>query len=109
MYYIHLVGSEICPTKITLNINNGRVFRVEFTGGCEDVHKELAQMVEGMDPQQAMDKLNAMTCPSNGSEVCCHRELAAAIKAALDRKSAFEVDDIKPGLVSVSTIGRPGC
>ena len=75
-----------CSSQITLNLENGIVKNVQFTGGCNGNLKAIAKLVEGMDAQRVIDLLSGNTCGFKSTS--CGDQLACALKEALAAESA---------------------
>lgn len=73
-----------CSRFINLEIDdNGKVTNVEFVGGCDGNTKGIAQLVKGMDAQEAADRLAGIRCGYKPTS--CPDQLAQALREALAR------------------------
>lgn len=73
-----------CSRLINLEIDdNGKVTNVEFVGGCDGNTKGIAQLVKGMDAQEAADRLAGIRCGYKPTS--CPDQLAQALREALAR------------------------
>lgn len=75
-----------CSSQITLDLENGIVKNVQFTGGCNGNLKAIAKLVEGMDAQRVIDLLSGNTCGFKSTS--CGDQLACALTEALAAESA---------------------
>ena len=72
--------SGTCSREILFEIENGKVKNVQYIGGCNGNLKGIGALVEGMDVQEAITRLEGITCgPKNTS---CPDQLAKALKKA---------------------------
>ncbi len=74
-----------CSTLIEMEIENGVVHNVKFTGGCNGNLKAVPILVEGMKAEEIAKKLAGITCGRRPTS--CGDQLAKAVLAA---KSAEE-------------------
>lgn len=71
-----------CSQLIEFNLDDQhRVHDVKFTGGCNGNLKGIGRLVEGMDAQEVIDKLEGTTCGFKNTS--CPDQLAKALKQAL--------------------------
>lgn len=67
-----------CSKQIDFDIENGKVKNVKYTGGCNGNLKGIGALVEGMDVDEAIERLKGIKCgPKNTS---CPDQLAAALE-----------------------------
>ena len=52
----------VCSTKIDLELEDGIIRSVAFTGGCNGNLKGISSLLEGMDAQVAIEKLRGIQC-----------------------------------------------
>ncbi len=72
-----------CSQLIEFNLDDQhRVHDVKFTGGCNGNLKGIGRLVEGMDAQEVIDKLEGTTCGFKNTS--CPDQLAKALKQALN-------------------------
>ena len=73
--------SGTCSREILFEIEDGKVKNVQYIGGCNGNLKGIGALIEGMDAQEAISRLEGITCgPKNTS---CPDQLAKALKKAL--------------------------
>lgn len=70
-----------CSQTINFDIVDGKVTNVSFIGGCNGNLKGISKLVEGMSPQEVIDKLEGTTCGFKNTS--CPDQLAKALKQAL--------------------------
>lgn len=76
--------SGVCAQKIELELENGVVRNVRFTGGCDGNHKGICSLVEGMPAQEAAQRLSGIHCGQRSTS--CPDQLSKAIASALAAK-----------------------
>lgn len=69
-----------CSRIIDLDINDGVVTNVRFTGGCEGNLKSIPILVDGMKADDVAKKLSGVTC--GGKPTSCGDQLARAVMEA---------------------------
>ena len=70
-----------CSREILFEIEDGKLTNVQFIGGCNGNLKGICSLVEGMDVEEVIARLEGTTCgPKNTS---CPDQLATALKEAL--------------------------
>lgn len=72
----------VCSRNITFDIIDGKVTAVHFDGGCSGNSKGVASLVEGMPAEEAIRRLEGITCGFKGTS--CPDQLAKAIRQALE-------------------------
>ena len=68
----------VCSREISFDIKNNKVINVYFKGGCDGNLKGISKLVEGMDKDEAIKKLEGITCGGKGTS--CPDQLAKALK-----------------------------
>lgn len=71
----------VCSQKIDFDIVDGKVTGVKFLGGCSGNTQGIARLIEGMDVQDAISRLEGIKCGFKGTS--CPDQLAQALKSAL--------------------------
>lgn len=69
-----------CSTQIQFDLVDGRIYNVNFTGGCNGNLKGICSLVEGMDAKEVISKLEGICCGFKSTS--CPDQLAQAIKQA---------------------------
>ena len=69
-----------CSREITFEVENGKVKNVQFFGGCNGNLKGISALVEGMDVEDVIARVEGVTCGSKATS--CPDQLAQALKAA---------------------------
>ena len=70
-----------CSQQIFFEIEDGKLKNVQFLGGCNGNLKGIGSLVEGMDVQEVISRLEGTTC--GGKPTSCPDQLATALKEAL--------------------------
>ena len=72
--------SGTCSRTILFEIEDNKVKNVQYIGGCNGNLKGIGSLVEGMDVDEVITRLEGTTCgPKNTS---CPDQLAQALKEA---------------------------
>ena len=69
-----------CSREITFSVEDGKVKNVQFFGGCNGNLKGIAALVEGMDIDDVIARVEGVTCGPKSTS--CPDQLAQALKAA---------------------------
>ena len=75
--------SGTCSQRILFEIEEGKVKNVTFLGGCNGNLKGIGSLVEGMDAQEVISRLEGTTCGMKATS--CPDQLAKALKQALEQ------------------------
>jgi uncharacterized protein (TIGR03905 family) len=68
----------VCSAKITFEVENDKVKNVQFFGGCSGSSIGISKLVEGMNINDIIEKVEGTKCGSRGSS--CPDQLANALK-----------------------------
>ena len=69
-----------CSQMIQFNVEEGKLKNVQFLGGCNGNLKGIGSLVEGMDIDEVISRLEGTTCGMKATS--CPDQLAQALKAA---------------------------
>ena len=69
-----------CSPRIFFDIEEGKVKNVQFQGGCNGNLKGISSLVEGMDVDEVIARLEGTTCGMKATS--CPDQLAKALKEA---------------------------
>ena len=72
--------SGTCSRSILFDIEDGKVKNVQFIGGCNGNLKGIAALVEGMDVDTVIERVQGVTCGMK--KTSCPDQLAQALKSA---------------------------
>lgn len=67
-----------CSSAIEIEVNNGIIESVRFTGGCNGNLQGISRLVCGMKVEDAIDKLEGIRCGMKPTS--CPDQLAQALK-----------------------------
>ncbi|MBO5621038.1 MAG: TIGR03905 family TSCPD domain-containing protein [Butyrivibrio sp.] len=70
-----------CSTQIDLDVEDGIVKNVKFTGGCNGNLQGVAKLVEGMKAEDVIEKLRGIKCGFKNTS--CPDQLSFAIEEAM--------------------------
>lgn len=71
----------VCSQKIDFQIEDGKVTNVHFLGGCNGNTQGISRLIEGMDVNEAISRLEGIQCGFKGTS--CPDQLAKALKQAI--------------------------
>ena len=71
----------VCSQSIEVEVENGIVKHVVFVGGCNGNTKGIAQLVEGMDANDVIKRLEGTRCGMKPTS--CPDQLAKALREAM--------------------------
>ena len=72
-----------CSTDITFDIEDNKVTNVSFKGGCNGNTQGLSRLIEGMDVDEAISRLEGIRCGFKSTS--CPDQLAKALKEYKDK------------------------
>ena len=70
----------VCSRLIEFDIEDGKVKNVSFKGGCNGNLQGIARLVEGMDVNEVISRIEGIRCGFKSTS--CPDQLAQALKAA---------------------------
>lgn len=71
----------VCSTMIDLELEDGIIQSVRFTGGCNGNLQGISRLVAGMSAQDAIEKLQGIRC--GWKPTSCPDQLSKALAAAM--------------------------
>ncbi len=80
----HYATKGTCSREIHFEIEDGKIKNVNYIGGCNGNLKGIASLVEGMDVDEVIARLEGTTC--GGKPTSCPDQLATALKQAKQAK-----------------------
>ena len=69
-----------CSQHILFDVEEGKVMNVQFIGGCNGNLKGISALVEGMNIDDVIARVDGIRC--GGKETSCPDQLATALKQA---------------------------
>lgn len=82
---MHFTPTGVCSKDIELEITDGKIESVVFTGGCNGNLKGISALVQGMDAREVQGRLRGIKC--GYKDTSCPDQLALAIDACLAAQS----------------------
>ena len=82
MEHITFSPRGVCAMKIDFDIEDGKLYNVKFTGGCNGNLKAIGKLVEGKDAKEVAEILRGNDCNMKGTS--CADQLARAIDEKLN-------------------------
>ena len=76
----HYKTHGTCSREIIFDVVNGKVKNVQFIGGCNGNLKGIGALVEGMDMDEVIARIEGVKCGMKSTS--CPDQLAQALKAA---------------------------
>lgn len=73
-----------CSQRIFFEIEDNKLKNVQFLGGCNGNLQGISSLVEGMDANEAIKRLEGIRCGMKPTS--CPDQLATAIKEALNNR-----------------------
>ncbi len=70
-----------CSSSIVVDVEDGIVKKVEFTGGCNGNLKGISRLVEGMPVKEVIERLKGTTCGFKSTS--CPDQLSKALEQSL--------------------------
>ena len=82
MEHITFSPRGVCAMKIDFDIEDGKLYNVQFIGGCNGNLKAIGKLVEGKDAKEVAEILRGNDCNMKGTS--CADQLARAIDEKLN-------------------------
>ena len=77
MEHVSFNPKGVCSIKIDFDVEDGKLYNVQFLGGCNGNLKAIGRLVEGKDAKEVADILRGNTCGMKPTS--CADQLAKAI------------------------------
>ena len=71
----------VCSQLMEVEVEDGKVRRVEVVGGCNGNLQGISRLVVGMQAEEAIRRMEGIRC--GGKPTSCPDQLAKALKACL--------------------------
>lgn len=68
----------VCATEIHFEVEGNHIKNVDFIGGCDGNTTGVSRLIEGMDVNEAISRLEGITC--GFKKTSCPDQLAKALK-----------------------------
>lgn len=69
----------VCSQLMEVEVEDGKIRRVEVLGGCSGNLQGISRLVVGMDVEEAISRMEGIRC--GGKPTSCPDQLAQALKA----------------------------
>lgn len=73
--------SGVCARQISFDYENGKIYNLQFVGGCNGNLKAISKLCEGKDLKEVAEILEGNTCGMRSTS--CADQLSRAIKEVL--------------------------
>ena len=77
MEHVTFSPKGVCSIQIDFDIEDGKIYNVQYIGGCNGNLKAIGRLVEGRDAKEVADILRGNTCGMKPTS--CADQLAKAI------------------------------
>ena len=77
MEHVTFTSKGVCAIQIDYDIEDGKLYNVQFIGGCNGNLKAIGKLVEGKDAKEVADILRGNICGMKGTS--CADQLARSI------------------------------
>ena len=74
----------VCSQMISFEVENNQVRNVQFFGGCNGNLKGISALIEGMDIDNVISRVEGIRCGMRATS--CPDQLAQALKEFVDHK-----------------------
>lgn len=81
----HYPTSGTCSRAIDIEINDGVISSVAFTGGCHGNTQGIASLVKGQKPEYVIERLKGIRCGAKSTS--CPDQLATALLQIMAQKA----------------------
>ena len=68
----------VCASSLSFELVDGKVTDAKFVGGCSGNTQGVARLIEGMDIDEAIQRIDGIDCGGRGTS--CPDQLARALK-----------------------------
>ncbi len=73
----------VCSQLMEVEVEDGKIRRVEVVGGCSGNLQGISRLVEGMDVEEAISRMEGIRCGYKPTS--CPDQLAQALKACISQ------------------------
>lgn len=78
MDHISYTPKQVCSRKIDIDIEDGKIVSVKFSGGCAGNTQGVASLLVGMSVEDAIQRLSGIRCGFKATS--CPDQLAKALE-----------------------------
>ena len=86
MEHVTFTPKGVCSIQIDFDLEDGKLYNVQFVGGCNGNLKAIAKLVDGWTVEAIEEKLRGNTCGLRPTS--CADQLARAVRQAKDSQNA---------------------
>ncbi len=76
----------VCSKAIRFTIDNGKIYNIQFFGGCPGNLLAISKLLEGADVKYVVDTLKGNDCGGRGTS--CADQLACAVEQTISHAEA---------------------
>lgn len=69
--------NNVCASRVDFDIEDGKVKNLVFHGGCPGNLQAISKLVEGLPPEEVIQKISGIKCGSK--DTSCADQLAKAL------------------------------
>lgn len=73
----------VCSDRISVEVENGKVARVEVKGGCSGNSQGISSLIVGMDVEEAIKRLEGIKCGRKATS--CPDQLSKALRECIEK------------------------
>lgn len=73
--------SGVCSSRINIDVEDNIIRKITFEGGCNGNLKGIGRLIEGMKPEDVIERLSGIRCGMRSTS--CGDQLAKALIAIL--------------------------
>ena len=73
----------VCSRLMEVETENGKITKVEVTGGCSGNLQGISRLVVGMNVQEAIDRLEGIRCGNKPTS--CPDQLSKALRKCIEK------------------------
>ncbi len=74
-------SSLVCSKQIDFDLVDGKLHNVKYVRGCDGNLQAVGRLLEGMEPQKAVDILSGVNCHGRGTS--CSDQLTRILRAVI--------------------------
>ena len=74
----------VCSRMIKIELEDNKIKSVSFTGGCNGNTQGISKLAQGMDIDEAIEKLSGINCGGRGTS--CPDQLSRALREYLAKQ-----------------------
>ena len=79
------IPNGVCSKEIDIELKDGVIDSVQFTGGCNGNLKGIGALVKGMNPEDAIARLKGIKC--GFKQTSCPDQLAHALESMISTQA----------------------